>query len=223
MGKPEGIVENYLSKQAKAHGFLCFKFAPSGIRGVPDRICIGNGRTVFIECKSDVGHLKPQQKLRIKEMREHGAYVAVINTKKLVDQFFQKAITWKPLTSDMPVLDKKQTPDPTESFKNLDTAWVVILNSGYSKPPELIEVTLKRIGRRYVTDNHNNRYRYTDKPYCCESEIYPKTMLFTTKQRASDYIETHELVTKLSNLNIYKLRANVPLDDLRKAYQLLNR
>ena len=50
MGKAEGYVEDYLIKQAKAHNHLCFKFISPGIDGVPDRILIGNGKTIFIEC-----------------------------------------------------------------------------------------------------------------------------------------------------------------------------
>lgn len=89
MGKPEGIIEDYLYNQALKHNCLCFKFTSPGKRGVPDRIIIGYGKTIFVELKSPVGTLRKQQKLRIKEMREHGADVRVLNTKKLVDEFFK--------------------------------------------------------------------------------------------------------------------------------------
>lgn len=90
MGKAEAVVENYLRDQAKAHGCLCFKFTPAGINGVPDRIIIGYGKTVFVECKSAVGALRPQQKLRIRQMRKAGAEVYVCNTRQLVDELFRK-------------------------------------------------------------------------------------------------------------------------------------
>lgn len=89
MGKAEAVVENYLRDQAKAHDCLCFKFTPAGINGVPDRILIGYGKTVFVECKSDIGALRPQQKLRIRQMREAGAEVYVCNTRQLVDELFK--------------------------------------------------------------------------------------------------------------------------------------
>lgn len=88
MGKPEGLVENYLIKQSKANGYLCYKFTSPGKRGVPDRIVIGNGHTIFIELKSETGDLRKQQEFRIREMREHGADVRVLNTKQKIDQFF---------------------------------------------------------------------------------------------------------------------------------------
>ena len=55
MGKPEGIIESYLSKTAKEHGFLSMKFTSPNLNGVPDRIIIGNGYTVFVEVKKPDG------------------------------------------------------------------------------------------------------------------------------------------------------------------------
>lgn len=89
MGKPEGIIEDYLIKKAEEHHFLCFKFVSPGRRGVPDRILIGQGHTIFVELKSETGNLRKQQEYRIKEMQEHGAVVYVLNTKEKIDQFFQ--------------------------------------------------------------------------------------------------------------------------------------
>lgn len=90
MGKPEGIIEDYLYSQAQKHNCLCFKFTSPGKRGVPDRIIIGFGKTIFVEMKSEVGSLRKQQELRIKQMREHGADVRVLNNKHLIDEFFQE-------------------------------------------------------------------------------------------------------------------------------------
>ena len=90
MGKPEGIVEKYLAKQAKSHGFLCWKFESSSQNGVPDRVLIGHGRNIYVETKSPVGKLRDQQEIIIDIMRKHGAEVYVINTKELVDKFFEK-------------------------------------------------------------------------------------------------------------------------------------
>lgn len=88
MGKPEGIVENYLIKQSAIHDCLCYKFTSPGKRGVPDRIIIGKGRTIFVELKSETGDLRKQQEFRIREMKEHGADVRVLNTKEKIDHFF---------------------------------------------------------------------------------------------------------------------------------------
>ena len=53
MGKPEGTIENYLIKKATENNCLCYKFVSPGKRGVPDRIVIGKGKTIFVELKSE--------------------------------------------------------------------------------------------------------------------------------------------------------------------------
>lgn len=90
MGKPEGIIENYLIRQSKKHGCLCYKFTSPGKNGVPDRIVIGHGQTHFVELKSATGRLSERQKLRIQEMQKHGASVHVLNSKPQIDDFLDK-------------------------------------------------------------------------------------------------------------------------------------
>lgn len=92
MGKAENYVEQYLKDQAKQYDCLCFKFVSYGTRGVPDRVIIGHGLTVFVETKSDHGHLSKQQKYRIYQMRMHGAIVAVAYTREQVDELYQNII-----------------------------------------------------------------------------------------------------------------------------------
>lgn len=89
MGKPEGIIEDYLIKQSEKNNCLCFKFVSPGRRGVPDRIVIGKGKTIFVELKSETGDLRKQQEFRIQQMTEHGADVRVLNTKTKIDEFFK--------------------------------------------------------------------------------------------------------------------------------------
>lgn len=96
MGKAEGYVEDYLIKQAKAHNHLCFKFISPGIDGVPDRILIGNGKTIFIECKSAVGSLSKQQKKRINDMLGAGADVRKWHTREEIDAYFESLETNRP-------------------------------------------------------------------------------------------------------------------------------
>ena len=89
MGKAENYVEKYLLSQAEKHGFLCYKFVSPGRKGVPDRILIGHGETVFVECKSDTGKTSKIQDLVIDKMRWHGARVCVMATRQDVDGFFK--------------------------------------------------------------------------------------------------------------------------------------
>lgn len=88
MGKAENYVESYLIDQAKKHNYLCFKFVSPGIDGVPDRILIGDGNVIFVECKSKTGKLSKQQEKRIREMKQAGATVQVWNTREKIDNYF---------------------------------------------------------------------------------------------------------------------------------------
>lgn len=87
MGAAEAHVEKYLVTQCKKHNILCWKFTSPGRTGVPDRIVIARGRTVFVETKARDGILSPRQKVVIAELKEHGAEVRVANTRELVDEF----------------------------------------------------------------------------------------------------------------------------------------
>lgn len=107
MGKAENVVENYLRTQSKKYGCLCYKFVSPGHNGVPDEIVIHNGITTYIETKSPVGDTSAIQKVRIKEMREHGADVRICHTRQAVDKFFQEFIpNYEPIRP--PVKNKPQ-------------------------------------------------------------------------------------------------------------------
>lgn len=88
--KPEEQIEGYLVKQCKAHDFLCYKFISPSTAGVPDRIVIGNGYTVFVELKAPRQKPRPLQKVIHKQMRDHGALVYVIDTKEQIDGLIKK-------------------------------------------------------------------------------------------------------------------------------------
>jgi len=81
----ENDVETYLYKQAKKHDILYYKFTAPSTRGVPDRILIGNGKTIFLELKRPGEKPRKLQFAIHKRMREHGATVFVADTKELVN------------------------------------------------------------------------------------------------------------------------------------------
>lgn len=82
----EKTIESYLIEQCKAHGFMTLKFI-SSLTGVPDRIVIGGGHTVFVELKRPKGNdLSERQKIVIDKMRAAGADVQIIRTLSQVDQ-----------------------------------------------------------------------------------------------------------------------------------------
>lgn len=96
MGKPEGIVEDYLIKKCNEHGCLHYKFSSPGRRGVPDQIVIGFGRVVFVELKSDTGTPSKLQIRTMERMRAAGADVRLYRSKPEIDEFFAELVAAEP-------------------------------------------------------------------------------------------------------------------------------
>lgn len=92
MGKAENYIEGYLYRQVKDHGGLCLKFT-SAISGVPDRIVILAGSTVFVETKAPGEEPRRLQLVRIGEMRDAGADVRIIDTRDQVDELVTELLT----------------------------------------------------------------------------------------------------------------------------------
>lgn len=105
MGRAEGYVENYLVRSVERIGGLIYKFT-SGSIGVPDRIVVAFGRTVFIECKAPGEKTRPSQDYVIAEMRAQGADVRVFDTREQVDELIEEMKLWKiqcpPSTPQLP-------------------------------------------------------------------------------------------------------------------------
>jgi hypothetical protein len=90
---PEGKVEDHLFKQCKKLDFVCLKFTSPANSGVPDRVIIGNGLTVFLELKAPGEVPRALQYEVINEMISHGAIVRVADTKTLVDELLAEIVT----------------------------------------------------------------------------------------------------------------------------------
>lgn len=88
MGRPEGAVERHFIRTAERNGFQYFKFTSPSKAGVPDRLIIGRGATIFVELKAPNETPRPLQREQFKRMRRGGAQVYVLDTKPLVDEFF---------------------------------------------------------------------------------------------------------------------------------------
>ncbi|MFT8709465.1 MAG: VRR-NUC domain-containing protein [Sporolactobacillus sp.] len=88
----ERDIEIYLRDQVKKAGGKAYKFESPGNDGVPDRIVIFPGdRIYFIELKRPGGKPRPLQVAKIKELRDFGCWVDVIDTKAGVDEFIENA------------------------------------------------------------------------------------------------------------------------------------
>lgn len=73
----ESEIEKPACAYAESRGWWESKYVSPGKRAVPDRLFIRRARVIFIEFKRPGEDLRPQQKKRIREMREHGAEVFV--------------------------------------------------------------------------------------------------------------------------------------------------
>lgn len=111
MGKPEGTIESHLIYKCNQYGFICRKYVSPGHNGVPDRIVIARGHTVFIELKSATGKLSEIQKREIKRMLKEGADVRIYDSKESINEFINEALSW-----EMPVI--KIPKDVAERLKN---------------------------------------------------------------------------------------------------------
>jgi hypothetical protein len=66
--KRQSKIINQLAKE----GWLCIKLIKTSKNGIPDLMCLKDGKTVFIEVKQPNGKLSELQKVRIKELRNLG-------------------------------------------------------------------------------------------------------------------------------------------------------
>lgn len=95
MGKPENQIEQYLVEKAKLYNFLCYKFM-SGQNGVPDRILVGNGYTLFVEIKKPNGILDALQVVTLRKLRKVKAEAFWVDTKDQIDYLFSIITNMRP-------------------------------------------------------------------------------------------------------------------------------
>lgn len=75
----ESKIEKKFVEDLKKKGCLVYKFVSPGNDGVPDRIIVTPGGSVyFVELKAPQGDLSAMQKMQISRLRGHGARVFVI-------------------------------------------------------------------------------------------------------------------------------------------------
>lgn len=69
---PEGKLVDYLSRKAKASGFVVRKLSYEGRRGAPDRLILAPGVAYFVEVKAPGKKLRPEQERELKLLRDAG-------------------------------------------------------------------------------------------------------------------------------------------------------
>lgn len=89
----EAQIESKLVRLVRQRGGLCYKFVSPGNTGVPDRIVITpDGRTIFVELKTDSGRLAKVQKWQITEMKKRGCDVRTIRGLDEVKDFVNEVM-----------------------------------------------------------------------------------------------------------------------------------
>lgn len=75
----EQAIEQALKHAVETDGGLCWKLASPGTAGVPDRLCLEDGRTCLLRSKPLGCKPRPIQHRRIQQLRDHGFTVLVID------------------------------------------------------------------------------------------------------------------------------------------------
>ena len=89
----ESTIEARLVKLVRERGGLCYKFVSPGNPGVPDRIVITpEGRTIYVELKTEVGRLANIQKWQLGEMKSRGVDVRVLKGLAQVKAFVEEVM-----------------------------------------------------------------------------------------------------------------------------------
>ncbi|GAX46790.1 hypothetical protein RsY01_370 [Lactococcus reticulitermitis] len=82
----ENDVEKRLINKVKALGGITFKFTSPSTKGVPDRIIIYGGQTVFVELKRPGKEPNALQRYWLKELEYQKISTAVVSTFYEVDE-----------------------------------------------------------------------------------------------------------------------------------------
>lgn len=86
----ESKIENYLKKQVEKIGGKAYKWNPTGVIGVPDRmVLLPGGKVIFVELKAPGKKLRKIQEHRAKELRELGFQVECLDTMEKIELFIQ--------------------------------------------------------------------------------------------------------------------------------------
>lgn len=86
----ESTVESYLRDRVKAQGGIAYKFVSPGNVGVPDRLIVFPGGTVYFrELKATGKKPTPLQVRQLEKLKDLGFDVGVIDSKQGVDEFIK--------------------------------------------------------------------------------------------------------------------------------------
>lgn len=86
----EKDIEKQLVNGVKSLGGRCYKWVSPGNSGVPDRIVLLDGETIFVELKRVGGIVSPIQERQIRRIAKTGNQVEVVFGETGVDNFLRR-------------------------------------------------------------------------------------------------------------------------------------
>ena len=84
----ESEVQRKITLQLEKRGWLVVKLIKTTMNGIPDLMALKDGRTVFIEVKTDKGVTSELQKFRHEKLRSQGFAVHVCTCFEEISLFF---------------------------------------------------------------------------------------------------------------------------------------
>lgn len=103
-----------------------------------------------------------------------------------------------------------------KEFKKSQSAYMLTKNRGYNRQPEVKEVTVLSVGRKFVTVNGDIRFEdfLADDNFLTEHLDYDRRLLFKDEKAVADHLEKMELdiwlyknKSKMHRLSLRQLRA----------------
>lgn len=89
----ESTIETYLRDRVKAQGGIAYKWVSPGNVGVPDRLIVFPGGTVYFrELKAPGKKPTPLQVRQLEKLKALGFDVGVIDSKQGVDEFMREVM-----------------------------------------------------------------------------------------------------------------------------------
>lgn len=76
--KLESDIQARIIKRLEAQGFYIIKLVLTNKSGIPDLLCLKNGKAFFCEVKRPGEKPRPLQEFRINELRDNGFEVQVL-------------------------------------------------------------------------------------------------------------------------------------------------
>lgn len=86
----ESKIQSKIVKKLTEDGWLVIKLIRTSVSGVPDLMCLKEGKTMFIEVKQPKGVLSEIQQYRIAELRREGFEVFIWTDYKVDYEFKNK-------------------------------------------------------------------------------------------------------------------------------------